>query len=144
MPDPPPPDPEDDDPWSSPAARAERAVRAHLFRHQLFFMLGILLGFIGAFAGGVSLFLSALLFALSAVSWALSGIFAIAGKRHMFGVVGPMGGGNARVRASGHSPVGSVVVGIILFLLSLGLVNVAGHIAAAAVTRAAAPAQDAR
>ena len=103
--------PDDDDPLSSPAARAQRAAQVHLFRHQLLFMLGILLGFVAAFAGGLSLVLSALLFGVAAICWALSGIFAIAGKRHMFGVVGPMGGGNARVRASGHAPVGSAIVG---------------------------------
>jgi uncharacterized membrane protein len=139
-----PPVPDDDDPWSTPAARAERAVQAHLFRHQLGFMLGILLGFVAAFAGGLSLVLSALLFGAAAICWALSGLFAIAGKRHMFGVVGPMGGGNARVRASGHAPVGSAIVGILLLLLSLGLLNVAVHVAAAAFAHPPAPAHDTR
>ena len=142
MPETPVPD-HDDDPGSSPASRAERAVQAHLFRHQLFFMLGILLGFVGGFAGGLSLYLSALLFALSAVSWALSGIFAIAGKRHTFGIVVPMGGGNARVRASRHSPVGSTVVGILLLVLSLGLLNVAVRIGVTAFIRASIRAHDA-
>jgi len=124
--------PDDDEPWSTPAERKDRLERGHLFRHQILFLVGILVGMIGAFTVGSSVVAGAGLFALAAVCWAVSGISAIVAGRHMFGLVGPVGAGNVRMRASGRSPVGSAIVGVLLILLSLGLVNVAVSLATAA------------
>lgn len=119
------PPPDDDEPWSTPAQRKERVERGHLFRHQVLFLVGILLGLIGAFVVGAGSVVSAGLFGLAGLCWFVSGISAIAAGRHLFGSAGPSGAGNVRVRASRRSPVGSVIVGGVLILLSLGLVNVA-------------------
>jgi hypothetical protein len=119
---------DDDEPWSTAAEHEERVERAHLYRHQLLFLLGILLGMIGGFVTGANLVAGAGLFALAALCWALSGVSAIAARRHMFGSTGPSGAGNVRVRASARSPRGSAIVGVLLILLSLGLVNVAAHL----------------
>ncbi len=124
---------EDEDPWSTPAERARRRERTLLYRHQILFMLGILLGMIGAFTAAASLYAGAALFVASAACWFGSGLYAIAGGRHMFGSIGPPMAGNTWAKPSGRAPVASKVVGIVLVLLSLGLVNVAVNLVLAAV-----------
>jgi hypothetical protein len=125
------PRPDDDEPWSTPAERLKRRELAHLFRHQLLFMVGILLGMAGGLAAASSRIASVVLFVLAGVGWAASGVSAIAARRHMFGSIGPVMAGNTWVRPSGTTRVGSIVVGVILMLLALGLVNVAVSIALA-------------
>lgn len=90
-----------------------------LFRHTLFFLLGIGAALIAVFAARGSRTFAATAQLVAALLWIGSGIFAIRGRRHVFGRMrlglvpgspGPSGG---------TSPVGAVLVGAALILVGL-------------------------
>jgi hypothetical protein len=106
----------------------QRYERACLDRHRALFVGAFGPALIAVWMGRFPL-VSAALFGVAALCWAVSGLQAIRGRRHMFGMMGGGPWGNVRVSPSQRSPVGAWVVGVILILLAVGLLNVAVQVA---------------
>lgn len=119
---------DDDIPDSMPPE--ERRTRRHFERHRLTFVLGFLPIVFGMFLGRMR-WAAVILFAFSGLLWVVSGVSAIACKRHMFSGVSGGGAGFVKVRPSGNAPIAARVIGVVLVLLGLGLFNVAFQIAMA-------------
>ena len=106
----------------SSTSEEEHYRRRCLFRHQLFFMLGVFLFVMGSLFLGFALGgkIAALVVTIGvALSWTLSGVYAIEGRRHMFAGMKSWGYGNVVVRPSRSSATGAIVVGVILVLLGV-------------------------
>ena len=120
------PVPPESEPVVSSTPETVKRMERCLFRHQLFFMLGIFLFIVvGFFAMGTKV--GALVVTIGAgVSWTLSGIYAIEGRRHMFAGMRWTAFGNVRVRPQKSSATGAIVVGVILIVLgAIGFGNLA-------------------
>jgi hypothetical protein len=74
-------------------------------------------------------FVGAGFFTVAALCWGASGIYAIIGRRHMFGAFRSGPWGNIGVSPSERSPIVARIVGVILLVLAVGLVNAAVQIA---------------
>jgi hypothetical protein len=120
------PHPPDSDVVESSTTDEERWARRCLFRHQLFFMLGIFVFIVvGFFAMGNKL--GALSVTIGAgVCWMLSGVYAIEGRRHMFAGARMGSFGQMAIRPNKGAGTGAIVVGVILIVLGvIGFGNVA-------------------
>ena len=118
-----------DEDWDS-IPPVERAERSYLAKHRITFVLVFLPIIIGAVLARVR-YAAAAGFAGAAVMWGVSAFYAIKANRHMFGTVRWTGFGSVSVSPSRRSPIGAKVVAAILFVLALGLVNVAVQVALA-------------
>jgi hypothetical protein len=116
--------PEDDDLPDSMSPQ-ERREHRHFERHRVLFMVGLGFGTVGMLGGASHPIVEAVSFVIAALSWGTSGVYAITGRRHMFGAMsGGAWWGAVGVRPAVRSPIAATLVGVILIGLAAGLVNV--------------------
>jgi hypothetical protein len=118
--------PPESEPVVSSTPEEEKHARRCLFRHQLFFVLGIFVFIvIGFFA--MSSRVGALIVTITAgVCWTLSGVYAIEGRRHTFAGARWTGFRNVVLRPTKRDSKSAIVVGVILIVLGvIGFGNVA-------------------
>ena len=120
------PVPPESEPVVSSTTEQEAREARCLFRHQLFFMLGIFVFIVVGFFA-MSSKTGALLVTIGAgVCWTLSGIYAIEGRRHMFAGMRWGSFGQMTVRPHRSTSTGAIVVGVILIVLGvIGFGNLA-------------------
>ena len=116
---------EPDEPVPS-TSDVEGLERALLFRHQLFFMLGIFVFIVVGFFAMSTRIGALIVTVVAGTCWTLSGVYAMRARRHMFAGMRWSAFGNVTTRPSKSSPLGATIVGVILMALgTIGFGNLA-------------------